>query len=124
MPTPQNLNERIGVWITARVGTMTCAWLFTALSLVSLPAALHTGDPIVIVSWVAQTFLQLVLLPIIMVGQNVQEKHRQEVRESHKRIHEAHADLKKAQGELYAQNRGTHALLEGLIASSSPSEKS
>jgi len=28
----------------------------------------------VIVSWVAQTFLQLVLLPIIIVGQNIQAK--------------------------------------------------
>jgi hypothetical protein len=28
----------------------------------------------VIVAWVAQTFLQLVLLPIIIVGQNIQAK--------------------------------------------------
>ena len=30
------------------------------------------GDPLVIVAWIAQTFLQLVLLPIIIVSQNVQ----------------------------------------------------
>ena len=35
-------------------------------------AALASGSPLVIVSWVAQTFLQLVLLPIIIVGQNIQ----------------------------------------------------
>jgi hypothetical protein len=40
--------------------------------LVSLPAALTSGNVIIIVSWVAQTFLQLVLLPIIIVGQNIQ----------------------------------------------------
>jgi len=34
-------------------------------------SAARSGDVIVIVSWVAQTFLQLVLLPIIIVGQNV-----------------------------------------------------
>jgi hypothetical protein len=40
--------------------------------LISLPAAVASRSPIVIVAWVAQTFLQLVLLPIIIVGQNVQ----------------------------------------------------
>ena len=51
---------------------MWAAYLFACLSLVSLPAAIATGDPIIIVAWVAQTFLQLVLLPIIIVGQNIQ----------------------------------------------------
>ena len=50
---------------------MWCAYIFAALALISLPAALKTGDVVVIVGWVAQTFLQLVLLSIIMVGQNV-----------------------------------------------------
>ena len=65
-------NGRIGLWITNRVGTMWAAYLFCALSLVSLPAALASRNVIVIVAWVAQTFLQLVLLPIIIVGQNIQ----------------------------------------------------
>lgn len=51
---------------------MWCAYVFAGLALISLPAALSTHDPIVIVAWIAQTFLQLVLLPIIIVGQNVQ----------------------------------------------------
>jgi hypothetical protein len=68
------LNERIGLAVTKRVGTMWAAYLFFGLSLVSLPAALASGNVIVIVSWVAQTFLQLVLLPIIIVGQNIQAK--------------------------------------------------
>jgi hypothetical protein len=66
------LNARFGLFITLVVGTMWCAYLFTLLALVSLPAALKTGDKIIIVAWIAQTFLQLVLLPIIIVGQNVQ----------------------------------------------------
>jgi hypothetical protein len=68
------LNERIGLAVTKRVGTMWAAYVFFGLSLVSLPAALASGNVIVIVSWVAQTFLQLVLLPIIIVGQNIQAK--------------------------------------------------
>ena len=66
------LNARFGVRITVAVGTMWCAYLFTLLALVSLPSALQSHNKIIIVAWIAQTFLQLVLLPIIIVGQNVQ----------------------------------------------------
>ena len=51
---------------------MWCAYLFAFLALISLPAAIQSHDPIIIVAWIAQTFLQLVLLPIIIVGQNIQ----------------------------------------------------
>ncbi|MHB8465011.1 MAG: hypothetical protein ACYDH6_15770 [Acidimicrobiales bacterium] len=66
------LNAVIGLKVTLVVGTMWAAYLFTLLALISLPSALKSGDKIIIVSWIAQTFLQLVLLPIIIVGQNVQ----------------------------------------------------
>lgn len=65
-------NTRVAIWITTGVGSMWCAYAFAALALISLPAAIRSGDAIIIVSWIAQTFLQLVLLPIIIVGQNVQ----------------------------------------------------
>ena len=64
-------NTWLAVRITKTVGSMWIAYLFAAIALISLPAALASGEVIVIVSWVAQTFLQLVLLPIIIVGQNV-----------------------------------------------------
>ncbi len=66
------LDTWLAVKITAVVGTMICAYLFTILALISLPSALKTGQLIIIIAWIAQTFLQLVLLPIIIVGQNVQ----------------------------------------------------
>ena len=62
-------NRRIAEKITSFVSTMWCAYIFAALALISLPAAIKTGDVVVIVAWIAQTFLQLVLLSIIMVGQ-------------------------------------------------------
>jgi hypothetical protein len=65
-------NTRVAVLITKAVGSMWCAYAFAALALISLPSALSSHQPIVIVAWIAQTFLQLVLLPIIIVGQNVQ----------------------------------------------------
>jgi hypothetical protein len=66
------LNSRVALLITVAVGSMWCAYLFTLIALVSLPSALATHDKIIIVAWIAQTFLQLVLLPVIIVGQNIQ----------------------------------------------------
>ena len=66
-------NGRLAVLITGAVSTMWCAYVFAAIALISLPAALHAGTA-EIVSWIAQTFLQLVLLSVIMVGQKVAAK--------------------------------------------------
>jgi hypothetical protein len=65
-------NARFGLWTTNVVGSMTCAYAFAALSLISLPSALQSGNVIVIVSWIAQTFFQLVLLSVILFGQGLQ----------------------------------------------------
>lgn len=70
--------KRFNPWlaqkITNGVATMWCAYIFAGIALISLPNAIKSGDSIVIVSWIAQTFLQLVLLSIIMVGQKVQSQ--------------------------------------------------
>ena len=63
-------NDRLAIGITRIVGTMWCAYAFAALALVSLPAAIKGGTA-TLIAWIAQTFLQLVLLSIIMVGQKV-----------------------------------------------------
>ena len=69
----QRFNARLAVRITRIVGSMWCAYAFGLFDLISLPAAIHSGTA-AIISWIAQTFLQLVLLSIIMVGQDVQAK--------------------------------------------------
>jgi uncharacterized membrane protein len=69
---PKTLNQKLGLLITKSVGTMWAAYIFFAITLVSLPAVIIKGDPVLIVAWVSQAFLQLVLLPIIIVGQNIQ----------------------------------------------------
>jgi hypothetical protein len=77
-------NRRIAEKITSAVSTMWCAYIFAAIALISLPAALRTGDPLIIVAWVAQTFLQLVLLSIIMVGQQASsDAVAQKINETH-----------------------------------------
>ncbi len=79
-------NGKVGVLITTVVGTMWAAYIFTVIALVSFPAAIGSGSPIIIIGWIAQTFLQLVLLPIIIVGQNVQ------ARASDKRAQQTYSD--------------------------------
>jgi hypothetical protein len=70
-PWPARFNAALAVKITQAVGTMWCAYAFAALALVSLPSAIRSGSAVTLVSWISQTFLQLVLLSIIIVGQNV-----------------------------------------------------
>jgi hypothetical protein len=95
--------KKFNLWlaekITNGVATMWCAYLFAAIALISLPKALQSGDSIVIISWVAQTFLQLVLLSIIMVGQKVQSSSVEN------KINETHA-ASLAEFELAKEARG------------------
>jgi len=79
-------NRKVALAITKYVGTMTCFWIFCVLALCSLPAVLsgfpvfaHTfpvwmvkASDITLIAWITQTFIQLVLLPALMVGQNLQ----------------------------------------------------
>jgi hypothetical protein len=83
----QRFNQALAVKVTDAVGSMTCAYVFSVLSLLSLPAVLSAfnifsgvfpswmikASLIALIAWIAQTFLQLVLLSVIMVGQNVQQ---------------------------------------------------
>jgi hypothetical protein len=64
-------NAWLAVKITKTVGSMWCAYVFAGIALYGLPGALRRGGEGA-VSWIAQTFLQLVLLSIIIVGQDVQ----------------------------------------------------
>jgi hypothetical protein len=65
-----DFNSKLAVRITNIVGTMWCAYAFACLALISFPSAIKAGTA-TLVAWFAQTFLQLVLLSIIMVGQKV-----------------------------------------------------
>jgi hypothetical protein len=71
MSDVDGINAKFAVLITRLVGTMWCAYLFAIIALLGLAPALKPGGE-GIVAWIAQTFLQLVLLSVIMVGQNVQ----------------------------------------------------
>lgn len=87
---PQNVNEqhkaelaasgvntRIAVGLTKGVGTMWTAYSFAVLAIIGLLAILGWLPPLValLVVWASQTFIQLVMLPILSVGQNVLGRH-------------------------------------------------
>ena len=67
------INAKIAVFLTNIVGSMWCAYVFAILALIGLRPALKPGGE-GLIAWIAQTFLQLVLLSVIMVGQNVQSE--------------------------------------------------
>src|SRR5215831_19011448 len=98
-------NQWFAVKVTAGVGTMWCAYAFAALALVSLPSAIASGSAVTLVSWISQTFLQLVLLSVIIVGQNVQAAASDKRAEA--TFHDASATLHEmahVQGHLAAQD--------------------
>ncbi|HEY1828216.1 MAG TPA: hypothetical protein VGF87_09350 [Acidimicrobiales bacterium] len=66
------LNAKVGLRITIIVGTMWAAYLFAAIALISLPENIHSTQSLIL--WISSSFLQLVLLPVIIVGQNIQAK--------------------------------------------------
>jgi len=49
---------------------MWCAYAFAALALIALPQAI-SGGTFALIQWISQTFIQLVMLSVIMVGQNL-----------------------------------------------------
>jgi len=120
-----NFNTKLAAKITSGVSTMWCAYAFALIALISLPAALKTGDLIIIVAWVAHTFLQLVLLSIIMVGQNVSSASvEQKITETHtaslgefELAKESREQNRKELNELHKISREIHELLKRIEAS-------
>jgi predicted DNA repair protein MutK len=105
------LNGRIALVITSAVGTMWCAYVFAALALVALPQALG-GGLLSFIQWLSQTFIQLVMLSVIMVGQNIlsraaDKRAEMTYRDAEATFHEA----EQIQEHLLAQDAALDALL-------------
>lgn len=103
----KEINQKIGVLLTRAVGSMWAAYLFAIIALLGLPAALRPGGQ-GLVAWIAQTFLQLVLLSVIMVGQEVQSKAG-EAREK-----ETHDAVMEQLALNYAQQQALTKILSSL----------
>ena len=107
-------NGRVALILTTTVGTMWCAYAFSVLALIALPQALE-GGLLPIIQWVSQTFIQLVMLSVIMVGQNILS------RASDKRADETYQDAEatlheaqQIQDHLKAQDDAIGTLLDKI----------
>lgn len=132
----QRFNKRVALRITGTVGTMNTFWLFCLLALCSLPSVLSAFSPfahtfpawmvkvsiIALVAWVAQTFIQLVLLPALMVGQNLQnEAADARAAKTFEDVEAARADLATALDRLDEKTEGgIKAVLDAVAALTAP----
>lgn len=115
----QGINARIAVFLTKSVGSMWCAYAFCGLALVALPQALQ-GGLLTTIQWLSQTFIQLVMLSVIMVGQNILSQagdRRAEMtyKDAEATFHEA----RQIQAHLAQQDEAINGILdrlEGLAA--------
>lgn len=104
-------NGRLALKVTAIAGTMITAYVFTIIALISLPSAIKSGDTTIIIAWLSSNFLQLVLLPILLVGQNLQaaasDKRAEDTyRDAEAVLHEA----QQIQAHLAAQDAAIEAV--------------
>lgn len=120
-------NDRFGLAITKKVGTMWCAYIFAIIALISLPTILKQSGfgigfdfgngTVLLVAWIAQTFIQLVLLSIIMVGQDLQGRAGDTradatYKDAEAVLHEA----TQIQAHLVEQDKAIEAILTHLAA--------
>jgi hypothetical protein len=107
-------NGRIALVLTTAVGTMWCAYAFALLALVVLPDAIN-GGVLTLVQWVSQTFIQLVMLSVIMVGQNIlgrasDKRADMTYKDAEATFHEA----EQIQAHLKAQDDAMNAMLDKI----------
>lgn len=97
MGQEMNINEKIAEKVTDGIGSMWCAYAFAAIAVYGFPYAnIH---PVSVIQWISQEFLQLVLLSVIMVGQNVHAEKLDGIHTSVKEVHHAIRNPQK-RGEL------------------------
>jgi hypothetical protein len=108
------INGKIALALTTAVGTMWCAYAFALLALLVVPQAVE-GGLLTFIQWVSQTFIQLVMLSVIMVGQNilgrVSDKRADETyQDAEATLHEA----QQIQDHLKAQDDAIGTLLDKI----------
>ncbi len=108
------LNGKIALVLTSAVGTMWCAYVFALLALTVLPDAVH-GGLLTFIQWVSQTFIQLVMLSVIMVGQNILGKAGDKRAElTYKDAEATFHEARQIQDHLKEQDDAINAILERL----------
>lgn len=126
------LNTRVAVWLTKNVGTMQCAYIFAGIGIGSL-VGVATGNVVLaaVFGSLSSYFLQLVLLPILSVGQNVLGRHAElQSDEMFKTTQHSFHDIEEIMAHLSAQDeellKQTKLLLQlaGKPAAEAPGQSS
>jgi uncharacterized membrane protein len=113
--------DRAALFITSIVGTMACVAVFTVISLFALPTVIHAGNLEIWVAWISSQFLQLVLLPLLMVGQNLQGRHAETRAEADFEVNQkAYADTEQILQRLASLEQQNNALLRHLSQEPDP----
>jgi hypothetical protein len=108
------INGRVALVLTTAVGTMWCAYLFAILALLVVPQAIQ-GGLLTFVQWVSQTFIQLVMLSVIMVGQSILGQAADKRAEmTYKDAEATFQEAQQIQAHLKAQDDAMNAILERL----------
>lgn len=68
--------EYVALYITNKVGTFQCAIIFAIIGIMGVYGAMTNNlQMTLIIGSISGYFLQLVLLPLILLGQNLQSRH-------------------------------------------------
>ena len=70
----KSFNNTFAIWIATHVGSMYCFYLFNVVAFLSAKSAFETHDLVPIINWVSSNWIQLILLPAIMVAQNLAQQ--------------------------------------------------
>jgi hypothetical protein len=102
----QGFNTRLAVWLTRNVGTMACAYLFTVIGIAGLIGAFTNNTSLVLIfGSISSYFLQLVLLPVILVGGNVLNRHQElQAEETFQTSQQCFHDIEQIMQHLCAQD--------------------
>ncbi len=111
------VNGKIALALTTIVGTMWCAYAFAILALIALPASLNGGSLLTLIQWISQTFVQLVMLSVIMVGQNILGKSSDKRAEmTYKDADATFHEAEQIQEHLKVQDAATNELLDKVAS--------
>jgi hypothetical protein len=109
-----SFNNKLAVIITKMVSSMWCAYIFAGIAIVTLPNAIRGGTT-TLIPWIAQTFLQLVLLSIIMVGQDVQgQKTEQRAEQDHETIMAEFDEIKGLHNDVHGLIKSLHEKVDNV----------
>lgn len=106
-------NNRAASIISAALSSMYAFWFCVALDLVELPSVIRAGDPVIWVTYIAQTVIQLLALPALgayaKLNQQMQDEQAKAQAETLTAIHGLVADV-------HTINQGQDRKLDQLLA--------